>query len=87
MSSFLLSYLYVMKLIRNTKAAVVALGVFLGGIILNEALLAIQGIASFSYITVPFANEMLFMIALLLFAGAVLLNIIKVNRHDEIAEE
>ncbi len=40
---------------------------FVIGIFLNEIVLAIQGIASFQYIAIPYANEMLFGIAALLF--------------------
>jgi hypothetical protein len=36
---------------------------------LNEVILAIQGIASFSYTIVPLANELLFLVAIILVSG------------------
>ncbi len=42
---------------------------FLCGVFLNEVVLMIQGIASFSYISVPYANESLFISSILIFIG------------------
>ncbi len=47
--------------------------VFVIGIFLNEIVLAIQGIASFQYTAIPYANEMLFAIAAMLFLSISLL--------------
>jgi hypothetical protein len=43
--------------------------VFSTGVLLNEIILAIQGIASFSYTPIPYVNELLFITALILFSG------------------
>lgn len=40
------------------------------GVLLNEIILAIQGIASFSYTMIPYVNEMLFGIAIVLVLGS-----------------
>ena len=43
--------------------------IFIIGIFLNELLLALQGIFSFEYILIPYANEMLFIVAIILLIG------------------
>ncbi len=69
-SGFLLLYLFTNQLVIQNNRIKKALGLFIIGIFLNELVLAIQGIASFSYTLIPYANEMLFGIAILLFFGA-----------------
>jgi hypothetical protein len=68
-SLFLLFYMYATRLIIITKKIKFGLILFSIGVLLNEIILAIQGIASFSYTPIPFANEMLFIIACILFLG------------------
>lgn len=63
---FLLVYLSGTGLLLQKKTTQVLLLVFVAGVILNEMVLAIQGIAAFSYTVIPLANEALFFIALLL---------------------
>jgi len=48
--------------------------VFTAGIIVNEILLMVQGIADLNYRVVPFINEMLLAAALILFAGIFIIN-------------
>jgi hypothetical protein len=72
-SGFLLAFLYGEEMIRPNRTARVGILLFTAGAVLNETVLAVQGIFSFSYTVVPFANEMLFGIALVLMAGATLL--------------
>ena len=72
-SVFLLAFMTGTGLIRTNKLARYALIAFTGGAILNESVLAVQGIFSFSYTVVPLANEALFGIAVLLVSAAVLL--------------
>lgn len=69
-SGFLLVYLFTKQFVFQTNAIKKALALFIIGIFLNELVLAIQGITSFSYILIPFVNEMLFGIAIILFFGA-----------------
>ncbi|MBK6820560.1 MAG: hypothetical protein IPG85_13635 [Bacteroidetes bacterium] len=42
------------------------------GVYTTEIVLAIQGIASFSYIPIPYINETLFIIALIILTGILL---------------
>jgi len=72
-SVFLVSYLYIYKLIAINKMTAAGLIVFVIGVYLNELVLGIQGIASFSYTPVPYANETLFGIAVLIVIGLGLL--------------
>lgn len=72
-SVFILSYLYTFKLILVNKLTTLAFSVFVIGIFLNEFVLAIQGVAAFSYIVVKYVNEMLFGISLLLLLGTILI--------------
>ncbi|MFM7895183.1 MAG: hypothetical protein ACKO8L_04470 [Flavobacterium sp.] len=68
-SLFLLFYIYVNDFIAVNKKTVLGLVLFSIGVVLNEVVLGIQGVASFSYTLIPFINEALFGIAILLFAS------------------
>lgn len=59
-----------------------ALAIFISGIILNELVLMVQGVAAMSYIAVPYSNEILFGVALVIFAGVTLLNI-RINNGEK----
>lgn len=72
-SVFLISYVYYYKLIKVNRLTTFAVLTFIIGVYLNEIVLGIQGIASFSYTLVPKVNEVLFLIALLILTGLVLL--------------
>lgn len=69
-SGFLLIYLFTNKLVIQNNSIKKALALFIIGVFLNELVLAVQGIASFSYTLIPYVNEMLFGIAIILFFGA-----------------
>ncbi len=73
-SVFLLSYLYINKLLVFRKAAQSGLYLFTAAVLLNELMLAAQGIFSFSYTVIPFADIVLLVIGLLLFTGILLLS-------------
>jgi hypothetical protein len=68
-SLFLLFYIYACHLILITKKVKFGLILFSIGVLLNEIILAIQGIASFSYTPIPYVNELLFITALILLSG------------------
>jgi hypothetical protein len=68
-SVFLVAFLLMSGAIKQSKTATVALLIFVTGVFLNELALAVQGIASFSYIMVPKINTILFSIACLIFLG------------------
>lgn len=72
-SVFLLCYIYTLQLIRINTVSRWALLTFVGGVFANETLLAVQGIAAFSYTKIPYGNEMLFAIALVILLGITLL--------------
>ncbi len=68
-SLFMLFYIYANHLIHFNKPIKIGLIIFSIGVLINEIILAIQGIASFSYTVIPFANEMLFGAAIILVSG------------------
>jgi hypothetical protein len=79
-SVFLLAYLQVFGFLRTSRAAKTAIVVFVIGVYLNELVLGIQGVASFSYTMVPFVNEVLFCIALLILTAVVWLFLTQLRR-------
>ncbi|MBF6608706.1 MAG: hypothetical protein ITG00_08200 [Flavobacterium sp.] len=72
-SLFLLFYIYASDIFSRSGAVLTSLLIFSIGVFLNELVLAIQGIAAFSYTLIPYANEMLFVVAVILFLGSILL--------------
>jgi hypothetical protein len=66
---FLLFYIYANHLIFISKKIKIGLLIFAIGILFNEMILAIQGIASFSYTVIPNVNEILFIVAIILLLG------------------
>lgn len=68
-SLFLLFYVYTNDFVVINKKTTLGLFLFSLGVILNEVVLGIQGVASLSYTLIPFINESLFGIAILLFAS------------------
>lgn len=68
---FLVTYMHSFIQTERTRLNRNALLVFVAGIFLNELVLGIQGIASFSYTLIPRVNETLFAISLLML-GALL---------------
>ena len=63
---FLLFYIYANHLILISKNIKYGVFVFTIGVLLNEIVLAVQGVAAFSYTIIPFVNEILFGVAILL---------------------
>lgn len=68
-SLFLLFYIYVNHFFYISKPIKFGIILFSVGVFLNELVLAVQGVASFSYTLIPFVNELLFGIAVLLVLG------------------
>jgi len=68
-SLFLLFYIYSNHLIVINKKIKYGILLFSIGVLLNEVVLAVQGLASLSYIIIPFVNEILFGVAIILFIG------------------
>lgn len=71
---FITGYCIAMQYIPVTKAVVAGIAVFVTGILLNETLLMVQGIADLSYMGIPFINTLLLAAALVLFAGIFIIN-------------
>ena len=78
-SLFLLGYMFTEKYFMLNKSAKTGVLIFACGVILNEILLMVQGVAAISYNTLPFINEMLLGTALILFTGTLLLTFTKIN--------
>lgn len=66
---FILFYIYANHLVFISKKIKYGILLFSVGVLLNEIVLAIQGLASLSYTTIPYVNEILFGIAIILFIG------------------
>lgn len=66
---FLLFYIYANNLIHSNKSIRNGVILFSIGVFLNEIILAIQGIASFSYTMIPWINELLLLVAIVLVTG------------------
>ena len=81
-SVFLLNYMYTLQLIQINKLTKGGTVIFVLGVFLNELILAVQGIAAFSYTVIPFVNELLFIVAILLFAGIFMLVLSQREKAD-----
>jgi hypothetical protein len=68
---FILFYIYANHLVFITKKIKYGILLFSIGVLLNEIVLAVQGLASLSYTTIPYVNEILFGVAIILFIGIV----------------
>lgn len=80
---FLLGYLFLEKMVVYNRLAKTGLIIFLSGIILNEILLMIQGVAAIEYVMIPYINEMLFAAAITLFSGLLLLSLSQRKKQKE----
>ena len=70
-SLFLLFYIFSNQFIVLNKKIIQGLIIFSTGVLLNEIVLAIQGIASFSYTLIPGVNETLFGVSIILVFGII----------------
>jgi hypothetical protein len=68
-SLFLLFYIYANHLIYSNEKIKLGVIIFSIGVLFNEIVLAVQGIASFSYKLIPYANKLLFGAAIVLVSG------------------
>lgn len=69
----IIAYLYESKLIPNSKSMKIGIYHFIIGVVLNEFILAAQGFASFSYVFLPYINEILFANTILMFVGTLII--------------
>jgi len=79
-SVFLISYSYFKGYIVPTHSAKFGIMLFVSAVFLNELVLATQGIASISYTMIPFVNEFLFGISILISFGLIILIIANFKR-------
>jgi len=74
-SLFLLGYIYTNHLYKLNFYTKIGSIVFVVGIILNQIILLVQGIEAMNYVGIPFINEILFTLAIIMFSGMLLINI------------
>ncbi len=74
---FIMGYCFLTKIIITGNMNAKGVLIFTGGVILNEALLMLQGVTSIGYIVVPYCNEALLGAAIIMFTGLLLLNLQK----------
>lgn len=72
-SIFILGYILSFELIPVTKRLITGIIIFVAGIIINELLLMIQGVAALTYTSIPYINMLLIIAALILFTGICLI--------------
>jgi len=73
-SLFILGYFFQYGLLPVNGWIKKGVYVFTAGIILNEVLLILQGLGAIAYISIPYTNEILWAIAIILVSGVVMLN-------------
>jgi hypothetical protein len=79
-SLYLLCHFYTDKLTNQSAGFRIGLAITAAGIFLNELVLGIQGIASFSYTVIPMANELLLAAAVVMISGISAMMITNVKR-------
>lgn len=70
---FILAWLYKNQILSNERRTKTGLSIFICGILINEGLLMVQGVADLQYFEIPYINLLLFFAALILFTGAALI--------------
>ena len=83
---FLLGYLFYMGYLSIHRIRKLGVTLFVIGIILNELMLMMHGLTAMGYYTMPYINEMLLGITLLMLTGVILI-IIKTPRLSSIQED
>lgn len=87
-SIFILGYIVSFNLITISKLSLVGIFIFVGGIIINEILLMLQGVTGLTYNNIPNMNEMLLGAAIILFTGILIMFIgcLKTTGLNSLAE-
>ena len=73
-SIFLIGYLVTFHLLSISNQLLFGIKIFVTGIIINELLLMLQGVAALSYANIPFIDIGLLLAALWLFIGIMMIN-------------
>ncbi len=71
---FILGFMMGEKTILMNSFSLKAIKIFIAGVIINELLLMIQGVAAMTFVPIAFINEILLAAAVIIFSGIVLLN-------------
>ncbi|HRI33404.1 MAG TPA: hypothetical protein PLD02_06600 [Saprospiraceae bacterium] len=79
-SFFLIIYMFCFNVLSTFKYTISAISLFVFGIFFNESILLIQGVGAFTYTMIPYANEALFVTAILMFASLIFLLIIQLKK-------
>jgi len=80
-SLFMLGFMMMQNNIRVRSSSIKAIKIFAAGIIINEFLLMLQGIAAITFMPFPYINELLLGAAVLLLTGIILLNLSQRNTN------
>ncbi len=83
-SIFIIGYIVSFQLITITKKTMIGISIFVVGVLLNEILLMLQGVAALSYNTIPYIDTLLFTTALILFIGIGIICIASIKRVVEV---
>ena len=68
-SFFLVVVFFARGFLKVNSVSLSGMWIFVAGVYFNEIILAIQGIASFSYTMIPYDRDLLFMASLIIFLG------------------
>lgn len=79
-SFFLIIYMFCFNVLSTFKYTISAISLFVFGIFFNESILLIQGVGAFTYTMIPYANEALFVAAILMFTSLIFLLIIQLKK-------
>jgi hypothetical protein len=79
---FLVGYIVSTRLIAAGKITMYGIVIFVAGIFLNELLLMTQGVGAISDVMIPNLNIALFIVALIMFSGLLVLNLSLRKRSD-----
>lgn len=85
-SLFIIGYIISENYLVVNKKMYAGIFIFTSGIILNEIVLMIEGISYLNYAGIPYTNEILLAIAVIMFTGILLLNISqrKISSHNDL---
>jgi hypothetical protein len=79
----LIGYILSFQLMRVSKWLLPGIKIFVAGIVLNEVLLMLQGVSGLDYLIVPYIDLGLFIAALVLFSGILLMNLPFNNKFSD----
>ena len=83
-SLFLLFYIYANHFININKNIKIGVIIFAIGIFLNEVVLGLQGVIPFGFPTVPYTNQLLFIVALILLLGTGMIAFFSIKKTKQL---